>query len=66
MWTQARQSKDFVSAKFRPAESDGEPDRRAITVAQIKMFDIEMTDANYMDPRSRKQASKILRRWRKG
>ena len=65
MWKHYRASKDFVSAKFKPAESEGEPDQRAITVTQVKMPGIVMTDSNYMAARSRKQASKILKQWLK-
>ena len=54
MWKQSRLSKDFVSAKCKPAESEGEPEQRAITIAQAKMTDIVMTDANCKDVGSRK------------
>ena len=61
----SRMSKDFVSAKFVPAAPDGEVERRALTIPQVRIRDLVVSEAGYLDSRSRKKVGKLLASWRR-
>lgn len=63
VWEQARRNKDFISAKFRPSMSDEQPEQRAITLIQVKLSDLKMSEANFLDSDSRKRAAKLQKFW---
>ena len=65
LWTPARRSKDFISSKFRSAASDGEISQRALTVSQLRLSKISLSESGNLSPASRKDVAKMLKEWRR-
>ena len=64
LWKPHRKSRDFVSARFRPASSEGDPTLVAVTLSRVRARNLEMSDRGYLSASSRKLALKILKKWR--
>ena len=65
LYRPARMSKDFVSAKFVAAAPDGEVEQRALTIPQVWISNLSLSEAGYLEPESRKKVGSMLTSWRR-
>ena len=55
---------DFSTARFNTRDSTEEPDRRAVSLAQIRATNLHLTDEFVLDSAFRDVVRRLLRKWK--